>query len=305
MPTTLHTTLGPKRKAELGFILPHEHIFVDLGERDRPDFGQAAAKDVIALMTPYIQAAQSAGATAMVECTPEGVGRRVDIVKAVSEATLWPVVVATGIYREPWVPLWAHDASADALCDWMGRELQDGIGDTGVRAGFIKLSAGNAGMTACETKILRAAAQAARQTDAAIDSHTIRGHVVRDQLDVLEAAGGDPSRFIWIHASAEEDFALNLEMAQRGAWIEYDWIGGQPDALVIERIHRLLDAGFVGQTLLSMDRGWFDPSKPGGGQPKSFTYLSETFLPKLCDSGVDDSIIRQLTHDNPFAAFSR
>ena len=58
----------------------------------------------------------AAGVTVLVECTPEGVGRRIDIDKAVSEATGLPVVVPTGIYREPWVPAWAQAASeAEAL----------------------------------------------------------------------------------------------------------------------------------------------------------------------------------------------
>ena len=47
------------------------------------------------------------------------------------------------------------------------------------------------------------------------------------------------------------------------------------------------------------------PALPGGGVPKPFTYISETFLPKLQEAGVDDATIRQLTHDNPFRAFSR
>src|SRR4051794_8139957 len=112
----LHTTLGPKRADELGMILPHEHIFVDLRTPEQPGHGQAAAADVIALMRPELAAARAAGVTALVECTPMGVGRRADILKAVSEATGMPLVVPTGIYREPWVPDWAHAASEDALC---------------------------------------------------------------------------------------------------------------------------------------------------------------------------------------------
>jgi phosphotriesterase-related protein len=301
----LLTTLGPKSKNELGLILPHEHVFVDLGATDRPGFGQADPAEVIRLMGPEIAKAREVGVTALVEPTPVGVGRRVDIVKQVSEATNFPIAVATGIYREPWVPQWAQDASEEALRDWMLGELQDQIEQTGVRAAFIKVSAGDDGITACEAKILRAAALAGKITNAAIGSHAIRGRVVRDQLNIIEACGHTPERFVWIHASAEEDLALNLEMAKRGAWIEYDWIGGsQPDELFIERILRLMDAGYAGQILLSQDRGWFDPSKPGGGTPMPYTYLSQTFVPKLREV-VNEATIRTLTQDNPFRAFAR
>jgi phosphotriesterase-related protein len=57
--------------------------------------------------------------------------------------------------------------------------------------------------------------------------------------------------------------------------------------------------------LLSQDRGWYDPALPGGGTPKSYTYLSEQFLPKLRAAGVSEGTIRQLTQSNPFTAFSR
>ena len=35
------------------------------------------------------------------------------------------------------------------------------------------------------------------------------------------------------------------------------------------------------------DRGWYDPAKPGGGEPKPFTHLVAQFLPKLRAAGVD------------------
>src|SRR5215813_14180070 len=97
----LITTLGPKNANEVGMILPHEHIFVDLRTWDKPGYGEAEAADVIALMAPEIKKIQALGVTALVECTPMGVGRRADIDKAVSEATNFPVVVPTGVYREP------------------------------------------------------------------------------------------------------------------------------------------------------------------------------------------------------------
>jgi phosphotriesterase-related protein len=129
---------------------------------------------------------------------------------------------------------------------------------------------------------------------------------VRDQLDIIEGCGYSAARFIWIHASAEPDFGLNLELARRGAWVEYDWIGDPADDdRFIERIRGMLDAGLGGRLLLSHDRGWFDPAQPGGGTPRPFTYISEQFLPKLRAAGVDDATIRQLTCDNPFRAFAR
>lgn len=302
----LITTLGPKSSDELGVILPHEHVFVDLRTWDQPGYAQAETADVIALMAPELQRARMAGVTALVECSTVGVGRRADILRAISEASNFPIVAPTGIYREPWVPAWAHAASEEELFEWMRSELDGQIEQSGVRAGFIKLSAGDDGLTATETKILRAASRAGAITGAAIGSHTIRGAVVRDQLEVIEASGYTPKRFIWIHAQVEPDFDLNLEMARRGAWIEYDSIGrAETQDRILDRIQRMLDAGLGDHILLSHDRGWYDPALPGGGTPQPFTYLSEEFLPRLRAAGVDEATLHKLTHENPFRAFAR
>ena len=302
----LITTLGPKNKSELELILPHEHVFVDLRTWDQPGYAQAETSDVIRLMGPELNRAAVAGITAVVECSPVGVGRRTDILKAVSEATNFPLVAPTGIYREPWIPPWAHEAGEDELDEWMSNELQGEIEQTGVQAGFIKLSAGDDGLTPTETKVLRAAARAARLSGSAIASHTLRGRVVRAQLDIIEACGYTAQRFIWVHANVEADFSLNLEMALRGAWIEYDGIGGdQPDAYFVGRILEMLDAGLGEHILLSQDRGWYDPAQPGGGKPQAFIYLTEHFLPNLRQAGVDEPTIRLLTCQNPFFAFAR
>ncbi len=41
------TTLGPKRYADLGMILPHEHIFVDLRTWDTSGYAQAETEEVL------------------------------------------------------------------------------------------------------------------------------------------------------------------------------------------------------------------------------------------------------------------
>src|SRR3569833_1317306 len=134
---------------------------------------------------------------------------------------------------------------------------------------------------------------------------TTLGPLTKDKLDIIEAEGGDPRRFISIHSQAEEDFALNHAVAARGAWIEYDNIGWVEDEVLLPRVLGMLEAGRGTQMLLSHDMGWYDPALPNGGVPKPYTRLSEMFLPKLRAAGVDEGTIVQLTHDNPFEAFAR
>ena len=226
-------------------------------------------------MAPELERARAAGVTALVECTPEGVGRRCDLVVAVARAADFPVILPTGIYREPWVPAWAHSASEDELAGWMEAELTQGIGQTGVRAGFIKLSAGDDGLTPVEIKILRAAARASLATGAVIASHTVRGRVVSDQLDILESAGGQPAAFhLGPYPGRAGPGAAPRPGAPRGlAGIRWHR-RRRSDEPYLQHIRRALDAGLAGQVMLSMDRGWYSPGQPGGGTPKPFTYLS-------------------------------
>ena len=305
MTKQLWTTLGPKRREDFGLILPHEHIFVDLRTPDQPGYAQAEAADVVRLMAPEVQKAAALGVTAIVECTTGGVGRRADLDLAVSQATGMPIVVPTGNYREPWIPDWVRSADAAALEAWMVRELEERFDEADYRAAWIKISAGDDGITRLEETILRSAARAGKRTGALIGSHTIRGRVVLDQLDIIEAEGYRADRFIAIHAQEEPDFGLNQAAAARGAYIEYDSIGRAPDEPVIERLLAMIAAGRTSQLLLSHDLGWYDPAQPGGGVPRPYTHLSTVFLPKLRAAGVDEATITRITHDNPFEAYAR
>lgn len=302
----LITTCGPRTERDLGMILPHEHIFTDLRHWDAPGYAEADPAQVIALMVPELERARAADVTALVECTPLGVGRRADILAAVSRAAHFPLVVPTGVYREPWIPPWVHAADESKLCAWMEGELREEIANSGVQAGFIKLSAGDDGLTECETKVLRAAARAAAKTGATIASHTRRGWVAREQAEIIERCGYTAQRFVWVHAHNEPDFDINVELARRGVWIEYDAIGRDSgDDVFLERTLRMCDAGLGDHVLLSHDRGWYDPARPGGGAPRPFTYISERFLPVLRAAGLGAETIDLLTVANPWRAFAR
>ncbi len=309
-PRELVTTLGPKSRGELSVILPHEHVFLDLRTWESPGHGAAETEEVIQSLAPEISRARKVGVTVIVEPTTLGVGRRADVLAAVSEATGMPLVAPTGVYREPWIPPWVHDAAHSELRDWMIGELLGEIEGTGVRAGWIKVSAGDDGLTRTETKVLRAAAEAAVATGATIGSHTIRGRVALEQLDVLEGADLSPERFVWIHAQREPDFSLHFEAARRGAWLEYDGIGRRrmpqgSDDVFVGRIKNALQSGLADRLLLSGDVLGYDASLPNGGEVEAYTYLCETFLPKLVAAGVDEATVRRLTVDNPFDAFAR
>ncbi|MGQ7298135.1 phosphotriesterase family protein [Quadrisphaera sp. KR29] len=301
----LHTTLGPLTADAVGLVLPHEHVLVDFRLPGEAPADAADPGAVVARMAPALRAAAAGGVTAVVECTPPGLGRRVDVLEAVSRAAGLPVVVATGVYREPWVPDWVYAASDADLERFLASELTEGAGGTGVVAGFIKVSAGDDGLRPVEERVLRAAARAAASTGALIGSHTADGRVVLRQLDVLASEGLPPERFLSIHTQLVTDPGLRQEVVDRGAWIEYDHVGQGDDEAALALVLASLEAGHLSRLLLSHDAGWYDPALPGGGEQRPYTTLNSTFLPRLRAAGVGGPDLDRLTRLNPFAAFAR
>ena len=274
----LITTLGPKRADELGMILPHEHVFVDLrtpdarprpGERGRRDRADGAGdREIQAPASPRWSNARRRRRPARRH--PAGRLRGDRLADRRADRHL-PRAVGAGL---------GPRGQRGCVGAWMLRELHGQIERSGVQAGWIKLSAGDDGITPCEAKILRAArAHRGNRRDHRQPHHPrprrarpARHH--RAQRPYAAALHLDPRQ-------GEEDFAINLEMARRGAWIEYDWIGGGKNdqlysiapAHARRRVRRPADAQHGPRLVRS------GPARRRHAKP--FTYLTEVFLPKL------------------------
>ncbi len=299
------TTQGAIAAEGLGVILPHEHIFTDLRGPATRDYGQADAADVVRVMAPLLEEAKQKGVGVLFECSSIGVGRNVSILSEVSAVSGLPVVVPTGVYgRANFAPPEHKNMSEDELTELFISEIRDGIEGTGIKAGFIKIATGGSNMTVLEEKFLRAAGRAAQETGAAVASHTTVSNNITTQADILESISPE-IRFIWVHAQSVNNRSLYQQLAERGVFIEFDSLGWNPgqDSTFITAIKELLSAGFGEQILLSHDAGWYQPGEQNGGTQMPYTYLIDTFIPKLRDNGVDDEAIRMITEINPIRAF--
>ncbi len=299
------TTDGPMAAEELGIILPHEHIFTDLRGPTSRTYGQADAVDVVRVMGPLLEEARQKGVGLLIECSSIGVGRNVSIIAQVAEASGLPVVVPTGVYgRANFAPAEHRNMSEDELTTLFINEIREGIDGTDIKAGFIKIATDSGPLTALEEKFLRAAGRAASETGVAIASHTPIGSNATRQADILESIS-PAIRLIWVHAQNESNRSLHRQLAARGVFIEFDSLGWNPgqDSTFITAIKELLAAGYGEQILLSHDAGWYQPGEQNGGTQMPYTYLIETFIPKLRNNGVDDEAIRMITETNPIRAF--
>jgi phosphotriesterase-related protein len=304
----VQTVLGIVSSENLGFTLPHEHLFTDLRGPQVSDYAQARPEEVVAVMLPYLEAAYAAGVRSFVECSTVGVGRNVTVLESLAQATPIHLLAPTGVYRQGYIPEALIPLTVEELADSWVRDLTVGIDGTAVKAGFIKIAASDDGPTPLEERNLKAAAIAGRETGAVVASHTIGGSVAWREMEVLEAAGLDLARFIWVHANAEPDHALHLEAAKRGVIVEFDGIGApwQDQETMLEATLAFIEAGFVEQLLLSHDAGWYQPGAPAGqpdGGMRGYTALFEDFLPRLRERGVGEDIVEQITVSNPARIF--
>jgi phosphotriesterase-related protein len=290
-----YTTAGPLERSEIGDVLAHHHMFVEFGAIPPTAYIDADPEMVYEVIGPWVEEAKELGIGTFVEFTPLGVGRRPDIVKAVADRAGLPTMLVTGIYREPYMPDWVYEASVEDIADFMRKELTEGVGDTGVPAGLIKVSQNATGMTLTERKILEAACIVGQETGASIASHiaafgSTAGPTALAVIDALEGFGCslDDQRFIWVHAGidaaaegtklevadlpgADAGFDYLLEALDRGAFVSLDSIGSPfwgptygDYAVGIDWITRLADAGFEDKIIIGSDTGWFDPGQPAG-----------------------------------------
>jgi phosphotriesterase-related protein len=295
---------------DFGLILPHEHLFTDLRGPLAPDYARAEPEAVARVMEPYLAAAHAVGVTALVECSTVGVGRNIVALQYLAEVAPIHLIAPTGVYREAFTPPSLRELSAEALAEMWVRELTEGIEDTKVCGGFIKIAMSDDGPTPLEMRNLKAAALASRDTGAVIASHTGDGAIARREMEILESVGLDLGRFIWAHANLEPDPTIHLEAAQRGAYVEFDAVGAewQLQSALVDYTLALIGAGYAENILLSHDAGWYDPSQPDGrpeeGGIRGYTTLVEEFIPTLRARGVTDDLLHLITVTNPARAFA-
>ena len=309
MAKRIQTLTGPMDIDSLGLILPHEHLFTDLRGPLASGYAQAEPATVVRVVKPYLAEAFAARVTALVECSTVGVGRNMTILSRLAEVSPIHIIAPTGVYREAFTPPSLREISEADLADLWTRELTKGIEGTSIRAGFIKLAMSDDGPTAAEIRNLKAAAKASQVTGAVIASHTVGGNVARKEMDVLEEAGLDLRRFIWVHAQTEPNLAVLVDAARRGAYLEFDSVGAphQSQTDLLRTTMALIEAGYTDQLLLSHDAGWYNPARPDGLPDEGFrgyTALTKEFLPALLERGITEEQVRLITVNNPARAFA-
>jgi predicted metal-dependent phosphotriesterase family hydrolase len=302
----VQTVLGPIDPAELGWVLPHEHTAIALWHiPNRWDYWELRRDEPV--IVEELGAFRAAGGGTVVDLTLDGVGRDPEWLAGLARTTGLHFVMGSGWYRGAHYPAEAliDRRSVGALADVIVRDATIGVGETGIRAGIIgEIGTDKPWLSAQEERVHRAAAQAARRTGLAITTHAVQSTVGLAQLDVFEAEGADLSRVVIGHADSNPSLDYHRAIVERGATVEFDFLGmsftpleRHGEARIVDNLHELLAAGHVERILLSQDVCHDSQLRRYGGN--GYTYLADVFLPRLRTAGVSDAEIRTMTVDNP------
>jgi predicted metal-dependent phosphotriesterase family hydrolase len=300
---TIQTVRGEIPADAFGLTLPHEHIMCDFIGAAETGKHRYNPDEVVEVIQPYLQAIRDLGVQSFVDCTPMFIGRDAEVLLRLSEATGLNIVTNTGLYKAPFLPEYAFDASADELAEIWIKEAEEGLDGTKIKPGFIKIAVNPGSLVPVQQKIVRAAARTHHATGLTIASHTAHGIAALETIDILEAEKVSPDNFIVVHTDSEPEHDYHLQIAKRGAWVEYDAVGRKPPEQHLEWVASMLDAGYEDQLLLSMDAGWYSVGEERGGDVMPYTYLIEEFIPRMQEAGIADETIHKLTAINPARAF--
>ncbi|HEU4974137.1 MAG TPA: hypothetical protein VFT50_03545 [Baekduia sp.] len=297
----IQTVTGPVAPEDVGFTLPHEHVYLDMWSTDgATHVGQLGDDELLA---SELKAFVAAGGSCLVDQTPGGSGRRPEALAAMAQRTGLSIVLGCGWYTEPFYPPaddLARRSTADVAEQLVG-EIEGGLDGTDVRPGLIgEIGASQGWVTPLEERVHRAAARAQVATGLPLATHTLHHGAGRQQLRIFAEEGVDPARVSVGHCDTWPDLAYCLEVARWGAYVSLDNIGyqlGDHEARLRRLVLELVEAGFADRVLLSQDVGQMTELRSRGG--RGYAYLAEVFLPALRADGLDDATVRTITVENP------
>src|ERR1041385_1116532 len=175
----VQTVRGPIDSSLLGTTLMHEHVFVldtEILQNYPEEWGTEEQR--IADAVTRLNELKTKGVNTIVDLTVIGLGRYLPRIKQIAQQTEINIIVATGIYTYHDAPLYFHYrgpgtvlGGPELIVDMFVRDINEGMAETGVTAGVLRVAPEEPGVTKDVERILRATAQAHRKTGVPISTH--------------------------------------------------------------------------------------------------------------------------------------
>jgi phosphotriesterase-related protein len=289
----IRTVRGDIAPGELGPCDAHEHLFLVTPAQPGDEFSD------VGKAIEEAETLRAAGAQALVDWTPVGLGRDLDGLRAVSEATGLHVIGATGLHRD------AHYAADDPLRGESEVAIADRFVADLERCGIVKIGAGYHTISPFEAKAFAAAAAAHRRVGTPVCVHTEHGTMGLAIVNHLGERGVPPESIVLAHLDRNPDAGEHAETAATGAWLQLDGPGRTkywPDSTILALIADLAERGFADRLLLGGDTGRRSSFRAYGGGP-GMDYVFARFKPRL-ERELGTELSQQIFVANPARAFA-
>ena len=317
----LNTARGAVDVADLGVTLMHEHVFImttEIMENYPEGWGDGGKREADAIAR--LNELKSRGVDTIVDLTVVGLGRYIPRIARIAAATELNIVVATGLYTYNDVPMYFHYRGPGAplggpepMVDMFVRDIEHGIADTGVKAAILKCATDEPGVTPGVERVLRAVAQAHRQTGVPISTHT---HAATgrglEQQRIFAEEGVDLSRVVIGHSGDTTDIAYLEELIAEGSYLGMDRFG--VDAILsfedrVNTVATMCERGHADRMVLSHDASCYFDALPEATLPMAlpnwhYLHIHDDVLPALRRRGVTEEQLTTMLVDNPRTIFA-
>lgn len=193
------------------------------------------------------------------------------------------------------------------------RDIVEGIGRTGVRAGMLKCAIGRQGLTPGVDRVMRAVAKAHHATGTPITVHTHSS--TRSGLEVkrvlCDEEGVAAERILLAHCGDTTDLAHLCELAELGFTLGMDRFGNNVKVTFEARANTVIDLcrrGYAPSIVLSHDAScymdWMEPEDFEGLTQWNYLHIGEEVLPYVRQRGVTEEQIDVMLRDNPQRFFA-
>ena len=304
--TTVETALGPIADSELSITLSHEHVLVSLGNEARSYpwlFDWDATRKHI---TGLLAQAKQGGVDTIIDLTTPDLGRDVRFVASVAQGAGINIVVATGIWLDVPRSFWSRDP--DEIASIFVREIEEGIEDTGIRAGVIKVANDIDGVTPEAERVLRGAARALRATGCPISTHHwAQTQVGARQVEIFREEGAPMDRICIGHSADTTDVGYLESLLRSGVYLSMDRYPSREGRPNWEQrnatVQALIERGWADRIMLGHDNAprplRRDAPDPPPEEPNRYLFLLTVALPALRKSGVDEETVARMMRDVP------
>jgi predicted metal-dependent phosphotriesterase family hydrolase len=308
---TIKTVNGPIIPDQLGFCDIHEHLWKSGGMEvieDR-DFAIDDLEKSRAELKSYVQA----GGKSLIDMQPIGVGRGIKELKEIAKGIDAHVIAATGFHRAGLYDKahFAYKYSLDQIVELVVAEVEKGIEvndfcgpfveHSDVLPGVVKAGTSYYKITPLEEKLLKVAGKVSAKTGIPVITHTHRGTMGLEQVQILKAQGVPAEKICIGHLDRNADLTYHRMVLREGVYVQYDCVARvkyHPVSDTMELIKELSKEGYAGRILIGGDWGRASYLKSYNGAP-GLEFIPKQLPGLMREYGIANEVIEGIFIHNP------